>query len=252
MPAQAAAQVRTTTPETAGFGWVNLMALGGAIALMAPVVPAIVGGFDPLFAILLAPVLVGLVLVRFARKAGIIWLGVVSLVLLVMNAGFIPDALMHPESPADFVPVTMLTAGGLITVISTIPAFRSTRGHQSGSGFPSIAARAAVALVAAAVAGSLAARQMVTSDVPVSGSIVVTQERFAFGPETIVAQSGEVSLYVTNRDAARHTFTVDELDVDMSIAPGQSRLIKFDAEIGSYRFYCKPHEAGMDGDLIIQ
>ena len=252
MQTQAAARVRTTIPEATRFGWVNLMALGGAILLLAPVVPAIAGAFDPLFAILLAPVLVGLVLIRFARKAGIIWLGVVSLVLLVMNAGFIPDALMHPESPADFVPVSMLTAGGLIAVISTVPAFRSARGGESGSRFPRIAAGAAVALVAAAVAGSLAARQMVTSDVPVSGSIVVTQENFAFGPGTIVAQSGEVNLYVTNRDSARHTFTVDELGVDMSIAPGQSRLIKFDAEIGGYRFYCKPHEAGMDGDLIIQ
>lgn len=252
METQAATKVATAIPEATRFGWVNLMALGAAILLIAPVIPMIAEGFDPFFAILIAPPLVGLILLRLARKVGIIWLGVVSLALLLMNAGFIPDALMHPESPADFVPVSMLTAGGLIAVVSTIPAFRAALGRDSDSRFPKVAAGVAVVLVAAAVAGSLAARQMVTSDARGSGSIAVTQENFAFGPRTISAQSGEVTLFVTNNDSSRHTFTVDELGVDVSIAPGQSRVIRFDAEAGSFRFYCKPHDPGMDGELIVR
>lgn len=252
MQTQQAARVPTTIPEAKRFGWVNLMALAGAIFLLAPVMPMLAEGFDPFFAILMAPLLMGLVLLRFARKVGIIWLGVVSLVLLVMNAGFIPGALMHPESPADFVPISMLTVAALTAVISTIPAFRTARGRESDSRFPKLAAGVAVVLVAAAVAGSFAAKEMVTSDAPGTGSIAITQENFAFGPDTITAKAGEVSLYVTNNDSARHTFTVDELGVDVSIAPGQSRLIRFDAEAGSYRFYCKPHDPGMDGDLVVR
>jgi plastocyanin len=252
MHSQATAEVHTTIPEPGRFGWVSLVALGGAIFLLAPVVPMVAEGFDPFFAILLAPLLVGLFLLRFARKIGIIWLGIVSLVLLVMNAGFIPDALKHPESPADFVPVSMLTVGGLIVVMAAIPAFRVARGRQSNSRLPRVAAAVAVVLVAAAAAGSFATKRMVTSDAPGIGGIALTQENFAFGPETITAQSGEVSLHVTNNDSSRHTFTVDELGVDVSIAPGQSRLIRFDADPGSYRFYCMPHDPGMDGDLIIQ
>jgi plastocyanin len=252
MQTQTAVEVNATIPESDRFRWANLSALGGAIFLLAPVIPMVAEGFEPFFAILMAPLLVGLVLLRFAPKVGIIWLGIVSLVLLVMNAGFIPDALKHPESPADFVPVSMLTVGGLIAVIATVPAFRAARGRRSDSRLPKMFAAVAIVLVAAAVAGSFSAQKMITSDAPATGSIAVAQENFAFGPETVTAQSGEVRLYVTNNDSSRHTFTVDELGVDVSIAPGQSRLIRFDADPGSYRFYCKPHDPGMDGDLIIR
>jgi plastocyanin len=92
----------------------------------------------------------------------------------------------------------------------------------------------------------------VSSDAPAAGSVPVAMENFAFGPEQIAIQSGEVALYLTNNDAARHTFTVDELGIDFSVAPGQSRLVRFDAAAGEYRFYCKPHEPGMAGTLVVQ
>lgn len=41
---------------------------------------------------------------RVAPRMGVVWLGVVSVALLVMSAGFKPDARAYPESPADFVP----------------------------------------------------------------------------------------------------------------------------------------------------
>ncbi len=173
-----------TTPAGAkqGFGWVKLVALGGAIAAIGPAIPQLIEGFEPFLAILMAPILVGLALLRFFRKTGIVWLGVVSLALLVMNAPFAADALIHPESPADFVPVTMLTVGGLLTVIATIPAFKTARGRHSDSGFPKIAAVTGVVVVVAAIAGSLAARAMVTDDALTAGSLVVDMENFEFGP----------------------------------------------------------------------
>jgi plastocyanin len=252
MQTQAAAEFGATRVKAGRFGRVNLTALGGAIAAAGPLLPMIPEGFEPFLAMMAAPFLVGLVLLRFARKTGIVWLGVVSLALLVMNAPFTLDAIKHPESPADFVPVTMLTVGGLLAVIATVPAFRSARGRQSDSAFPKVAAVTGVLLVVAAIGGSLVAAGGVTSDAPADGSLIVDMENFEFGPETITASSGEVSLYVTNNDSARHTFTVDELGVDESIAPGQSKQITFDAEAGEFRFYCKPHDPGMEGDLKVQ
>jgi plastocyanin len=252
MQTQAAAEFGATRVKAGRFGWVKLTALGGAIAAAGPLLPMIPEGFEPFLAMMAAPFLVGLVLLRFARKTGIVWLGVVSLALLVMNAPFTLDAIKHPESPADFVPVTMLTVGGLLAVIATVPAFRSARGRQSDSAFPKVAAVTGVLLVVAAIGGSLVAAGGVTSDAPADGSLIVDMENFEFGPETITASSGEVSLYVTNNDSARHTFTVDELGVDESIAPGQSKQITFDAEAGEIRFYCKPHDPGMEGELKVQ
>jgi len=252
MQTQAAAEFGATKAQAGRFGWAKLMALGGAIAAIGPIVPMIPEGFEPFLAMMAAPFLVGLVLLRFARKTGIVWLGVVSLALLVMNAPFTVDAITHPESPADFVPVTMLTVGGLLAVIATIPAFRNARGRQSDSAFPKAAAVTGVLLVVTAIGASLVAANGVTSDAPADGSLIVDMENFEFGPGTITAQKGEVSLYVTNNDSARHTFTVDELGVDESIAPGQSKQITFDAEAGEFRFYCKPHDPGMEGELKIQ
>ena len=252
MQTQAAAEFGATRVQAGRFGWVKLMALGGAIAAIGPILPMVAEGFEPFLATIAAPFLVGLVLLRFARKTGIVWLGVVSLALLVMNAPFTVDALLHPESPADFVPVTMLTVGGILAVIGTVPAFRSARGRNGDSAFPKIAAVTGVLLVLAAIGGSLAAANGVTSDAPANGSLIVDMENFEFGPATITAANGEVSVYVTNNDSARHTFTVDELGVDESIAPGQSKQITFDAEAGEFRFYCKPHDPGMEGELKVQ
>jgi plastocyanin len=209
-------------------------------------------GFVPFLGALAAPTVVGLVLLRLARKVGVVWLGVVSFALLVMNAPFTLEALMHPESPADFVPVTMLTVGGLLAVAATVPALRAERGRQTESGLPRGAAVAGALVVLAAIGGSVAAKAAVTNDAPADGSLVIDLENFAFGPETVTANRGKVSLYVTNNDSVRHTFTVDELGVDQSIAPGQSRQIRFDAESGTFRFYCKPHEPGMEGELKVQ
>lgn len=252
MQTQEAAEFTATRQGAGNFGWAKLMALGGAIAAAGPILPMIPEGFEPFLAMMAAPFLVGLVLLRFLPKTGIVWLGVVSLALLVMNAPFTVDAIKHPESPADFVPVTMLTVGGLLAVIGTVPAFQNARGRQSDSAFPKVAAATGVLLVVAAIGGSLVAANRVTSDAPADGSLIVDMENFAFGPETITAQNGEVSLYVTNNDSARHTFTVDELGVDESIAPGQSKQITFEAGAGEFRFYCRPHDPGMEGELKIQ
>lgn len=252
MQTQAAAGVGATIMEPARFGWIRLMGLGALLVVLAPVIPMLAEGFEPFFAVMMAPVAIGLVLLRFARKTGVVWLGVVSLALLIMNAGFIPEALLHPESPADFVPVSMLTVGALVAVISTPAALREARGRSGQSAFPRIAARVAFALVCVAAVGSVVARGNVTNDAPSAGSIPVAIEKFAFGSESLAVQSGEVALYLTNNDAARHTFTIDELGVDVSIAPGQSRLVRFDASDGQYRFYCKPHDPGMEGRLVVE
>jgi plastocyanin len=198
-----------------------------------------------------APVLAGLIVPRFAHRVGIVWLGIVSLGLLVMNAGFVPDTLVHPESPADFVPISMLTVGGLVAVIATIPAYLQAVGHPSSWRTLTLTARIAIAAIAAAVAGSLTAASRVTSDAPAGGSTAVTIEDFSFAPKTIGVSSGKVLLYLTNSDAARHTFTVDELAVDVSIAPGQSKVVELDAPAGVYSFYCKPHAGGMEGELVV-
>lgn len=252
-------QSQTKAPDTSvpaserrGFGWGSLQVLGAVLLMLVPVIPFLAEGIEPFFLIFVVPPLIGLTLRRFAPRVGIAWLGVVSLALLVMNAPFIPEAIAHPESSADFIPIAMFAVGALVAVVATIPAFRAVRGTASDSTLPNRLAIASLVALAIAAGGSLVARSGVTSDAPASGSIRVSMESFQFGPETVTAQGGRVSLYVTNNDSVRHTFTVDSLGIDTSVAPGQSRLIEFEAAPGEYRFYCKPHDPGMEGDLLVR
>lgn len=104
--------------------------------------------------------------------------------------------------------------------------------------------------VAAAVAGSFALASAI-GDTAAAGSTALVMEDFAFGPERVTAAGGRVSLHVTNNDTAHHTFTSNELGVDVVVPPGQSKLITFDARPGRYDFYCKPHTPGMEGELIV-
>lgn len=57
---------------------------------------------------------------------------------------------------------------------------------------------------------------------------------------------------MTNKDGTLHTFTIDELDVDLASPGGTSARVTFEAEPGTYRFYCVPHEADMNGKLTVR
>ncbi|HEX2053046.1 MAG TPA: cupredoxin domain-containing protein [Actinomycetota bacterium] len=229
-------------PRMAGAGQARIPATGAAVAAAGVALGQLTAGFEPALATLAALLLTGLVVLRFARRTGIIWLGVVSFALLIGNAPFAAGALMHPESPADFVPVSMLTVGGVVAAAAGTAALRSARRQGAGS------RRAAIAVAAAVVAGTLIA----AGGWATAARRPVDMRNYAFQPEQVGARRGTVRILVTNSDMVHHTFTVDELGVDENIEAGESRLIVFEAGPGTYRFYCAPHDPAMDGDLIVR
>jgi len=77
---------------------------------------------------------------------------------------------------------------------------------------------------------------------------------FEFNPDTITVEPGRpVELVVENMNDVDHTFTIDELDIDLRVAPGQQQEITFTpADTGTYEFYCTEpghREQGMVGLL---
>jgi hypothetical protein len=38
-----------------------------------------------------------------------------------------------------------------------------------------------------------------------------------------------------------HTFTVEDLDIDVELGPGSSELIEIPAQAGTYVVFCRPH-----------
>ncbi|MBA2724366.1 MAG: cupredoxin domain-containing protein, partial [Actinobacteria bacterium] len=55
-----------------------------------------------------------------------------------------------------------------------------------------------------------------------------------------------------NRDDTRHTLTIDELEVDLNLPPNTAQRVSFEADPGTYRFFCRPHDPSMEGELTIR
>lgn len=77
-----------------------------------------------------------------------------------------------------------------------------------------------------------------------------------FSPDMItVAQGQTVRVTIENVGDIVHTFTIDELDVHVSLDPGEQQEISFTpVEAGNYEYYCSEpghREAGMFGNLVV-
>ena len=46
--------------------------------------------------------------------------------------------------------------------------------------------------------------------------------------------------------------SIHNLDVDLDIPASKSARITFDAEPGTYEFFCQPHKEDMKGTLTVQ
>lgn len=84
----------------------------------------------------------------------------------------------------------------------------------------------------------------------------VTAGEGYFEPDVIMVNQGQdVTVVVENVTEEDHTFTIDELDVDVSLAPGEQEEVTFTAaDEGSFEFYCDEpghRDAGMYGYLEV-
>jgi plastocyanin len=85
--------------------------------------------------------------------------------------------------------------------------------------------------------------------------VTIETRNAAYSTTSLAAPSGQVTVVLTNHDLFWHTFTVDELHVDVEAPLGGAREATFTAAPGSYRFYCRvpAHAAaGMRGTLTIR
>lgn len=246
-----------TTPSEkrrpAGFGWRRLQATAAAVAIASFVVPmAIEGKVEGFLVAMAAPFVIGLVLVRFLPRAAAIFLGVVSAATFAFSAPYITEALSHPESATDFVPQTLFVLSMAIAAVAAVPAYRE-RSRSGGvvAPTPRLIAIAAgvVALVASAI--SITAATGVESVAAQPGDETVVTRDFQFAPAELTAEAGTISVHLTNEDSTRHTFTIDGL-TDLSVPPNSTQRVTFEAEPGTYRYYCRPHVPGMDGTLVVQ
>ncbi|HEV3014506.1 MAG TPA: cupredoxin domain-containing protein, partial [Actinomycetota bacterium] len=87
------------------------------------------------------------------------------------------------------------------------------------------------------------------------GALEVETTNVAFVPDSLRSTGGELTVAVRNRDLFWHTFTVDDLGVDVTAPVGRLRSVAFEARPGTYSYYCRiPGHAtlGMRGTLTVR
>ena len=83
----------------------------------------------------------------------------------------------------------------------------------------------------------------------------VTIEAFDLGyrPERVtIPADTDVTLTITNSGASEHTFSIDELDVNIAVPPGETETFAINVSAGDYVFFCEQpghRTAGMEGVL---
>jgi plastocyanin len=88
------------------------------------------------------------------------------------------------------------------------------------------------------------------SDTP-EGDVTLVAEDFEFNPVDLQAGPGEVTIAFQNGGNAEHNITIESLDIDTDVDPGEATTIEVDVPEGeNVEFFCKFHEGqGMVGTL---
>jgi plastocyanin len=231
--------------------WRDLMRWAAVVvALLLVAAMAVSGVVIPPLVVFVLLFAVGAFLLRRPGRSGVILLLIVGVLFVLLNLPFLVPALGEPASWFDFVTAVIGFVSALVVAISAVAELR--RAPPRGARTLGLTG---IGIAVGAVVIALVARLGVEESAPRSGDISVVARDNAFERQEIETDAGEVAVFVDNKDEfALHTFTIDELDVDLLVPGGTAGRVTFDAEPGEYEFYCVPHEGleEMRGTLVVQ
>jgi plastocyanin len=236
------------------FNWRALLRLAAVAYLIALVLTAIVLD-DLLAAVLAAFVLIGLALLRF--RSG--WFGVALLGLVFAEpliwtlSGAVSNILRGERFVAIIIP-SALAALSLAGVIAAVAVVVRRRDPYAGEKWASMTAFGAASLFVLFIAASFFFRRE-GKPVVQPTDILLDAENMAFSHKELVANTRDITIHLDNHDLWWHTFTIDELGIDLQVPMGANQQITFNAPPGTYRYYCNVpgHEdIGMHGTLTVK
>jgi plastocyanin len=230
--------------------WARLASFGFLMAALAPIMFIIAGfiwdlGDDgPMFFIIAAAVaLLGAFLVR---RFGT-WSKIVGIVLAILVGGALfwtAFGLASPMSFLDFVPGLLVPPGVLIALVGCIAALvaRNKPAPAEGEGKTIRIVTLIVGLLAVLSAVLTFTSKNTASEADANqASATVVLKSFEYENPSYDLEPGSKVL-VKNEDPLLHTFTIEELDVDVAIGPGSEELVEIPGDAsGEYVVFCRPH-----------
>lgn len=231
----------------------SMMALGPLLMLLAGLIWGLELGAEVVILIvaIALPAIAALLVARFGRWAKIV--GIVVALLAGLALFWTAFGLASPQSFFDFVPGILVLPGAVIAIVGCVGALLAGR---RGAGDPppatadaaprgrTVPAIVGVVAVLAAVSAVLTFTSRSTVDAT-EAALEVHQEDFAFG-ESSYTVGGGAQVAVRNDDPFLHTFTIDELGIDVVLGPNDEALVEIPAEPGTYVLYCRPHTSNPD------
>lgn len=184
-----------------------------------------------------------------ATKGPAILLLVSFIAHIASSAPFVIPTLTVPASAGDFV---LNVLGLLAALVGIVAAIQVARGVVEAAPAARSLATGAAAVFVVLTAFSVFSLVTYDSAVAQEGDVELVTKDVAFDPESLEAESGQVAVFVDNEDTVLHTFTIEDLDVDLDVPAGKSARLTFDAEPGEYEFFCQPHKDDMEGTLTVQ
>jgi plastocyanin len=232
---------------SAGWPWLKLLRWSTITAIVVVALVNVFAGIIPPLLVFALVWIGALVWMRSAERGPSILLLVSFVAFLGLSAPFVIPTLTVPASAGDFI---LNLASLLAALTGIVAAVAVVRGREAGPARV-VGLTAAVVFIAAAVFSIVATITYDNATVR-EGDVTVVAKDIEFQDTTLEASAGEISVFVENKDNTLHTFTSDELDVDLDVPAGKSARVTFQAEPGTYEFYCVPHKGDMEGTIEIR
>lgn len=184
----------------------------------------------------------GRFLLALASTNVLVWMSLATVHSLVGGDGI----------AALFIPA-LLAVLSLATLIAAVGAAVARRRTAAPTSSPAAVAAAAATLFAVVLVGGAVAPSRPQASAR-AGDLALSTAQLAFTETNLVADAGEVRVVVDNQDLFWHTFTIDELGVDLPVSVNSTRTTTFEAEPGVYTYYCRipGHESVMRGTLTVR
>ncbi|HEX2196270.1 MAG TPA: cupredoxin domain-containing protein [Actinomycetota bacterium] len=231
------------------MSWTKLLRWAAIVSVLDVVLINVFAGIIPPLLVFALLWIAGIAWLTRATKGPAILLLVAFVGHIVLGARFVIPTLTVPASAGDFV---LNVLGLIVSIVGIVAAVQVIRGATEEA--PAARSLATVAAAVFVVLTAFSIFSLVTYDSAVAqeGDVEIVTEDIEFDPESIDVEAGQVSVFVDNKDTVLHTFTIDDLDVDLDIPAGKAARVTFDAEVGDYEFFCAPHKGDMEGTLTVQ
>lgn len=176
---------------------------------------------------------------------------------------FTPDAptsLASPNSFYDFILTIVTIVGAVFLLVGSIGGLVQHFQHKESFTVTPLQRSAMLGVVAIIVVLGVISAVLTAADfggvsaAEEEGATIVTARKTLFDVESISARPNSTTkIVVKNKDPFQHTFTVDDLDIDVKVGPGAEKLINLSAPAGAYEYRCRitGHE-DMKGTVTVQ